>query len=265
MARLDIENAQASACVSLWGGQVLGFKPRHDGRERLYMSPLARLDGSRGIRGGIPLCWPWFGVHQGGATFPVHGYASTRVWRLRESTHSDAHTRLVLQLAEPAGPGFGGDATLALEVLIGRTLVLNLLTTNTGSKTLRFTAALHNYLAVNDVSRIRLVGLAGEYLDNTRQLEARETPQPYCLTAETDRIHLDAAPSVSIVESHCTTVLHSRGHDSIVVWNPWQGGVAPLDDMGRNDYKHMLCVETAVTRGIDLAPGQTHCLSQTLE
>lgn len=259
---LDIENAYATATISLPGGQVLSFKPKHDGRERLFISDKAVMDGSKPVRGGVPVCWPWFGAHSSEASFPAHGYVRTRTWNFVRNDDHDDYTRIVLEAPDTKHPGFDGEATLQLEVLVGRELTLKLHTRNTGAVPCRLTMALHTYFSVADVRNCRLEGLRGKYRDKTRNWAVFETPEPYGFSEETDRVHLHAAPELRLVEPQCTTTIRSGGHDSIVVWNPWTTGVGNFADMDSQGWVRMLCVETASTQGLELLPGQVHELSQ---
>jgi glucose-6-phosphate 1-epimerase len=261
---LDIDNAHASASISLWGGQVLAFKPRHDQRERLFVSEQTRWDGSKSLRGGVPVCWPWFGAHKQNPGYPAHGYVRNRPWQLLASSDEAAHTRLLLQAVDTQHAGFDGSASLQLEVLAGRELTLHLTTCNTGTAPCRITAALHSYFSVADVRQSSLRGLSGTYSDKTRNWDLLQTPEAYRFSGETDRIHLHAAPVVGIVEPHCETLIRSAGHDSIVVWNPWASGSVHFPDLGADAWTRMLCVETALTQGLELMPGQRHTLTQTI-
>jgi glucose-6-phosphate 1-epimerase len=259
---LEIENAHATASISLLGGQVLSFKPKHDGRERLFISDKALMDGSKPVRGGIPVCWPWFGAHKENASYPAHGFVRTRAWQLVSNEDHDDCTRLVLRAPDTTHPGFNGTATLSVEVLVGRELTVKLVTHNTGAAPCQLTMALHTYLSVSDVRQCTLEGLSGKYSDKTRNWVIGETPVPYRFTAETDRIHLHAAPELRIDDAGSRTTLHSSGHDSIVVWNPWSTGVGAFADMSSDGWQRMLCVETASTQGLELAPGAAHTLTQ---
>jgi glucose-6-phosphate 1-epimerase len=259
---LEIENAYATATVSLLGAQVLSFKPKHDGRERLFVSDKAVMDGSKPVRGGIPVCWPWFGAHKDKGNFPAHGFVRTRVWKLVSNEDRDDCTRLVLEAPDTTHPGFIGTATVSVEILVGRELTVKLHTRNSGNTPCKLTMALHTYFAVTDVRRCVLEGLRGNYSDKTLDWAIGATPDPYRFTAETDRIHLHAAPELSLVDADATTTIRSSGHDSIVVWNPWSSGVGAFADMGNASWQRMLCVETASTQGLVLAPGAAHTLVQ---
>lgn len=271
---LNIHNEHASAQVSLFGGQVLSFRPHRDGRERLYLSKLARLDGSKSIRGGIPVCWPWFGAHKSAAntfavnkqhsSLPAHGYARVRQWQLKDHMESVEGTVLVLQANDTSGAGFAGSAELELHISIGSQLRLELFTRNTGPEPFPLSCALHTYFAVENILATTLDGLSGTYSDKTQNWAHLETPAPYTFSAETDRIHLVASSAVSIDEPQCNTTVKSSGHDSIVVWNPWSACAGNFPDMAADDYTRMLCVETTLTQGFTLAPGRTHLLVQII-
>jgi glucose-6-phosphate 1-epimerase len=261
---LEIENAHATASISLLGAQVLSFKPKHDGRERLFVSDKALMDGSKPVRGGIPVCWPWFGAHKTNSAYPAHGFVRTRQWRLLHNEDRDEHTRIVLEAPDTTHPGFEGSATVAVEVLVGRELAVTIHSRNAGNAPCKLTMALHTYFSVSDVRACELQGLSGTYSDKTQDWAMLQTPAPYRFSAETDRIHLHAAPELRIVDAQGTTIIRSAGHDSIVVWNPWSTGVGAFADMSSEGWQRMLCVETASTQGLELAPGAEHALTQTV-
>lgn len=262
---LCVDNLHAHAEISLFGGQVLSFQPHRDGRERLFLSALARLDGSKSIRGGIPVCWPWFGAHPQDNSLPAHGYVRTRQWTLQDAFESVESTTLVLQASSTDGPGFDGSAALELHITIGSSLRLELFTRNTGTQPFPLSCALHSYFAVTDTRHTQLDGLTGTYSDKTRNWALFDTPTPYGFSEETDRIHLQACRELRIVEEHSSTTIQSLGHDSIVVWNPWDTCAQKFPDMEAVDYTRMLCVETALTQGYQLAPGCTHLLVQVVK
>jgi glucose-6-phosphate 1-epimerase len=261
---VEMATPQARATLSLYGGQVLSFIPAADNRERLYLSDRAVLDGSKSIRGGIPVCWPWFGAHPGGSGQPAHGYVRNLRWRI-VSRRSDAHgTTLVIEPESTRGTGFTGTAGLQLEIILTGTLTLRLVTTNQGNTPFPLSCAMHSYFAVGDITETQLTGLSGRYSDKNRNWQHFDTPLPYRFSEETDRIHLQAAPEVMICSPSGDTRVASAGHDSIVVWNPWTRCAENFSDMSASGYRAMLCVETALTQGKVLAPGEAHILTQTI-
>ncbi len=168
-------------------------------------------------------------------------------------------------IEDPSGPGFNGIAEVVLEVLVGKQLSMALTTTNKGSTPFTLGCALHSYFAVSDIGDISLEGLSGTYTDKTRNWAMLPTPAPYVFTSETDRIHLIPAALVSIVDKGHETHIRSDGHDSVVVWNPWEEGARQLPDLATDEFKRMLCVETALTQGFELKPGESHTLVQVVE
>jgi glucose-6-phosphate 1-epimerase len=267
---LVINNSFANAQVSLLGAHVLSYKPASDHRDRLWLSEAADLDGQHAIRGGVPICWPWFSnlnsnSHgQGDADLPAHGYVRKQIWQVTQCSDTDTGTQITLEPGTAEGKGFDGHAKLQMKLFVGETLCMQLITTNIGAKSFSYTAALHSYLAIGDIDQVRLLGLSGNYLDKTRQGGSYPSPEPYVIEQETDRIHLCTVKKVDINHALGSTAVTSDGHDCWVVWNPWQDNSISMADMTDTGFKHMLCVETAITQGQTLAPGEQHILQQVI-
>lgn len=259
---LEIDNEFATASISLWGAHMLSFEPKHDSRERLWVSETARFDGSKSIRGGIPVCWPWFGSRDD--DLQAHGYARKRYWRVINASDEPLFTEITLELTDTAGKGFEGAASLLLTIRVGDSLSVSLSTENTGDTAFTYNGALHTYFDVLDINHTELQGLSGDYSDKTQNWAILPTPEPYRFSEETDRIHLNPVGRVSIAQGDGKTTVDSVGHDSLVVWNPWTKRSADLVDMADDGYLGMLCVETAVTQGKTLEPGEVHVLEQTI-
>lgn len=256
---LIVDNQFATAEVALFGAHMLSFKPKHDQRERLYVSDASIRNGERPIRGGVPVCWPWFGGLNEG--FQMHGYARGRVWELVSATNKvDGSTELLLTLPDTEGDGFSGKATLSLTIVIGETLSMSLETTNVGSEAFELSMALHTYFAVDDINNVELVGMSGDYSDKVNDWAIGQTPDAYFFPDRTDRIHMNPVEKLKIVEGQNEIDILSEGHDSIVVWNPGAELSVSMYDMSDEGYLKMLCVETAVTQGMQLAAGDVHTL-----
>ena len=188
----------------------------------------------------------------------------TRVWHLTYEECTEDKVELHLQPSSTQGPGFNAAASLTLKIVLSDSLELSLVTHNVGHDAFQFDTAFHTYFYDEAIRQVTLEGLTGDYLDKTMQWAKAETPSPYCVVGEVDRIHLTPAPSVEInIASKRRTTVMSRGHDSIVVWNPWLGA-ASISDMDAFGFKHMICVETAVTQHKILAPGESHLLVQQI-
>ena len=267
---LVIDNDYALVTVSLFGGQILSFTPKYDQRERLWLSDNAIFDAKKAIRGGIPVCWPWFGDHQDvrdnkpDANFPAHGYVRTQKWKILKCHDSAKGTEVVLQPNSSQGDGFIGKAQLSLIITVGVRLSMKLVTENLSDTAFNFTCALHSYFAIADIHTCQLRGFSGDYKDKTRDWKILATPSPYTFSEETDRVHLTTPQKVSIVEDIGNTDIMSAGHDSMVVWNPWADKSATMVDVQDGGYQTMLCVETAITQGQILEPSETHTMEQII-
>lgn len=268
---IEVQHPKGRAIISLFGGHVLSFIPAKDGRERLYVSPQANFDGKQAIRGGIPVCWPWFSDRHGQAlgSLPAHGYLRKQLWQLADSQFNDEAHQVRLVPRTTQGDGFDGQADVSLLIEVGSRLSVCLTTHNTGSTAFTFTCALHSYFAVQDIQQAELNGLSGQFEDKTRHFQLSDTPSPYHFSGETDRVHLSRAACVTLhdgnVYGNAHTDIHSQGHDSIVVWNPWEANCQTMADMPDDGYLQMLCVETAVTQGVTLAAGEQHQLRQIID
>jgi glucose-6-phosphate 1-epimerase len=261
---IQIDNAFAKAEISLFGGHILSFKPKQDERERLWVSEKAMFNGDNAIRGGIPICWPWFGPHSSRQNVAAHGYVRTQTWEIIETQDSSTGTRLMLQPKTSVGEGFGGTAQLRLVVVVGRQLTIQLHTTNIGNNAFTYNCALHSYFAIDNINTCELKGLSGQYSDKTQGYQIFTTPTPYKFAAEIDRVHLVQPLKLIIIDKDTSTEITSQGHDSIVVWNPWQDKSISMSDMADDSYLTMLCVETAVTQGQEVKAGETHILEQII-
>lgn len=271
---IDIRNAHATARVSLYGAQVLAFQPRGE-RDLLFLSERAAYQPGKAIRGGVPVCWPWFGPDPQGLGRPAHGLARTRQWQLRGSANRpDGQTRLTLGLRDD-------DQTralwphafdLSLDITVGRTLSLALCTRNTGSAPLTLTQALHSYFAVANIAQTGVVGLDGcTYTDMARGAGGAQRLQtgPVHFNGEVDRVYARVPAELRIDDSagQRTVRVRAEGSQIAVVWNPGADIAAGMADLDDDAWQRFVCVETAnvsPSDAITLAPGEHHTLTQHL-
>lgn len=236
----------------------------------VWVSEEAVYDPGTPVRGGVPVCWPWFANGPDGDRTPSHGFVRTAPWELLEHRTAPDRHRLRWQLtaAQAAGrPGsqtFPHDFRLQLQVDVAADLAVTLRVRNTDRQPWSFEAALHTYLHVGDVRRVRVEGLDDTgYWDKVTQRAERQQG-PVRLSGETDRIY-HAPAVVSVDDPVLDRVLRitPAGSTDTVVWNPWVEQAAGLPDLGDDEWSYMLCVETAVvgSNAIRLAPGQEHRLT----
>ena len=267
LAMVEVANAQASATLALQGAQVLQWAPLGQ-QPVIWLSGAARYAIGKSIRGGIPLCWPWFGPHPSEADFPAHGFARTSLWEIVDTqVLADGATRIGLRLkhTDASRALWPHAAELECHISVAATLEVDLVTRNTGSASITIGQALHTYFAVSDVRRTRIEGLEGcHYLDKVDGGRRKEQMGPVSFVAETDRTYLDTAADCLIDDPGLARRIriHKRGSRSTVVWNPWIEKATRLGDLGADGWLHMVCVESANAADdvVTVPPGAEHRL-----
>lgn len=269
---LKVINQHCSGEIALFGGHLLSFIPLRDKQERLWMSPRALFDGSKPIRGGVPVCWPWFAnlqtqTHTDELALPAHGFVRTQPWHVIKVEESDAMTIITLQPDQLGLFGFSEQLLVNLEVTFAKQCSIKLISTNMSERPATITAALHSYLNIADIHQTEIHGVAGRYIDKLRNSQTFEQGTPYLITGETDRIHLKDDSNyfdrISIAAPICTNI-QQQGHDSVVIWNPWEDKSQSMPDMQDDGYLQMLCIEAAITQGHIVAAKQQHILLQVI-
>lgn len=256
-----------SATVALQGAQVLSWIA--GGVERLWLSPAARLGTGKAVRGGIPVCWPWFAAHPHDGTKPFHGFVRARNWEV-VGTGADDNAAWITLSYETSVADLSlwpQEAEVQLTVRLDAGLSLSLLTANLGDVAFILTQALHTYLAVSDIANVRVDGLDEvKYLDKLSNDGRKTQTGDITIDREVDRIYVGETSSITLVDQAAyerRLAIRSTGSHSAVVWNPWIEKTRRLGDMGADDaYRRMLCIETA-NAGDDVArllPGDNHVL-----
>ncbi len=254
------DNRFCRGAVSTYGAHVLSFVPR-GGREVLMVSAASEWREGAPIRGGVPVCWPWFG----GAGAPAHGTARRQYWNLvAAATEPDGSETVTLEL-EVAEPH---PLRAVFSVRFGAALTMALETANRGPTDFTLSQALHTYLALGDIRQASLVGLENAaYVDTVggRNALVEGAPGPLVIAAETDRVYQSTA-EVVVTDPVIGRAIHvsKRGSDETVVWNPWVDKARRMPDFGDGEYPSMLCVEAANVRGLVVPPAGNHRLEQTV-
>jgi glucose-6-phosphate 1-epimerase len=262
--------AGASATVARQGAQVLSWAPAGQ-PPVVWLSPAARFAPGKSLRGGVPVCWPWFGPHPDDTSKPSHGFARNLDWRVLETSRLRHGARILMGMVPGAEQAalWPHDAELRLAVTLGTTLELELTTRNTGVESITITQALHSYFHVGDIASVQVEGLDGcPYIDRLAA-GARFTQRgPVTIEGEVDRIYLDCPGDVEILDRTLErrVLIAKSGSRSCVVWNPWIDKGAKLGDLGEEGHHHMLCVETtnAWDDSMTLAPGASHTLGTSI-
>ena len=265
-----LQHRGAAAVVALQGAQVLSYVPA-GGEEVLWLSPVAQLSTAKAVRGGIPVCWPWFGPHPDGASKPAHGFVRAAPWQVIETATDDLATRITLRFdaatIDPALWPHQAIATLTAE--LASSLKITLETVNEGANDISLSQALHSYFAVGDVSRVVISGLnQRRYIDQLDRSAAPVQSGEILIAAEVDRIYQDTADDVIIADASSARAIKvaKSGSASTVVWNPWLEKGERLGDLGAGGHSRFVCIETA-NAGSDiqiLRPGARHSLVQEI-
>ena len=263
----DITNRHCSASIALQGAHLLSWIPAGQ-QPVIWMSDDARLRKGKSIRGGIPVCWPWFGAHDPENSFPAHGFARTSMWNVTTTELlADDSCRISFKLAVAANPPLWPHATQCeLHVTLGATLDMQLITTNRSDEAITVSQALHTYFAVSDIRSVSLLGLDGcPYLDKPDDFKRKQQHGPVIFNDEVDRIYLDTTDDCLIKDPvHQRSIrIAKAGSASTIVWNPWQQRADAMGDMGDDGYLTMLCVESANAADdrIEIQPESSHTLS----
>ncbi|MDI1259677.1 D-hexose-6-phosphate mutarotase [Aquabacterium sp.] len=249
----------AQATVLLHGAHVVSWVPA-GGTEQLYLSPTADYSADKAVRGGIPVIFPQFEKKGPDRSLPRHGLVRTRAWRLESQRETTAHAQATLQLSDTEETrdlwphGFELELTVSVS---GAELELELYVRNSGSTVWPFSAALHTYLGVADLSQVRLQGLDGSrYIDNLTGGEAVSDQVDKRFVGEVDRIY-EKSTKLLLLEGGRRVGIVSDNLPDAVVWNPGPEKCATLSDMPAGDWQYMLCVEAArILQPKTLSPGE---------
>ena len=270
LPRLSVATVPCTAEVYLHGAHLCRWQPRGQAQPVLWMSRASRFEAGAPIRGGVPICFPWFGPKAGDPSVPVHGVARISPWTLvRAEVEPDGTAVIVLSLASNAAPQPAAPQafTLTFTARLGESLSMALTAANTGQTPLTFEEALHTYFAVSDVRRVSVDGLAGATFIDKTDAGARKTQDaaPIAIVAETDRLYLNTSAPVTLADPGFgrRIIVSKTGSLASVVWNPWVAKSRAMPDFGDDEWPGMICIETAnaADHAITLQPGGAHTMT----
>jgi len=270
LPRIQITDAGAEGEMYLHGAQVTSWRPAgHD--EVLFLSTKSHWQEGQAIRGGIPICFPWFRAKADDPKAPAHGFVRTKTWMLDSivkdksgvcvsmSTESDQQTRR----------WWPAEFRLVHRVVFSTELTMELVCTNTGKSDLRFEEALHTYNRVSDVANVRLRGLdTVHFLDNTNANAEEVQHGDVKITSETDNAFLGTRSNVELIDPGLNRQIRLQKGNALttVIWNPWQEGAARLRDLGDGEWTQFLCVEASniLAASVTLAPREEYKMTAVL-
>jgi glucose-6-phosphate 1-epimerase len=263
----EVTNQFALANIMLQGAHIATFQPRGE-EPVIWLSPYAKFAPGKSIRGGVPVCWPWFGPHKTNSKLPGHGFARTVPWEIFETKalpEGSTYLRFGLIESDVSRAQWPYPSSVQLEVTVGKTLRVELVTHNAGSTAFELGEALHTYFQISDVAKMTIRGLEDcAYLDKVQDFAHCTQKDGIVIESEVDRVYINTAADCVIEDKGLKRAIRiaKQGSMSTVVWNPWVEKAKEMGDLGDDGYRSMVCVESGNARDnvVVLAPGETHKL-----
>ena len=268
LPRLKLTSDDGECEIYPHGAHITGFTPKHE-QPVLWMSGRSEFADGKPIRGGVPVCFPWFGAHPKDTSLPSHGFVRLSEWVIEAV--EEREEGLSVSLSSTSNTDTHGlwpfEYTAVITVVVADTLTISLDVTNIGTSEFTFTEALHSYFAVSDIRFVTITGLdETSYIDKLLEFDTPSVQRgPIQFTSETDRPYLDTEATCIIDDPGMNRqiVIEKNGSKSTIVWNPWIQKARRMEDFGNDEWTSMVCVETAnaLSNAVTLAPGASHTIS----
>lgn len=265
---LEISHQQLNASLSLYGGQVLSWQPKGE-KEVFWLSAKSQYCAGAAIRGGIPICWPWFGanVDENGVNGGNHGFARNRQWSLVSHDITDKGVELIIELTgENLHRLWPAAFKLRQTLYFGQTFSQSLAMTNLSMEEVRYSVALHSYFAVGSAEQTQVSSLNDYFFDDKITLQKQQKQQLSTGIGPIDRIYYGNATQEIIDQQQQRKIRVSSEHcQQWVLWNPGEKIAQGMDDVHLGGEQEYLCLEAAITECQSLGAGQTSTIGQTIE
>ena len=260
---VSIDTQLCQARIFMQGAQIDQFVPKGK-QPLLWVSSADDYQPGNGIRGGIPVCWPWFGTHTH-PDYPQHGFARNKVWTLDSVNIHDQIVDLVFSLPKSEIDQQYWPHNTEVKVLftLGETLSVSLVNTNLDDHEVTLTQALHSYFPIGDIHKLSASGFNGSQYIEFGEGPFQQTADTVEFTKETDRVYTHLAPQQTLHTPHGSIVVSRENSHSAVLWNPWIAKSARLSRFNNDDYLTMVCLEAAnvLEDKVVLAPVESHRLT----
>lgn len=270
---LRVDGPAARGEIYLHGATVTDWTPAGSSPV-LWLGSASRFAHDTAIRGGVPICFPWFGARAGHPGAPSHGFARLSEWSLVAAEDDGQDVTLQLRLTDDEqtrASAWPHRFEAVYTVVFGSRLSLALRVTNLSDDAVVFEEALHTYFDVRDIRAVEVSGLEGAAFHDRRAGPgpAPGEPGPVRFRSEIDRTYLDTTARTAVHDALAgrSVVISKEGSAATVVWNPWIDKALALSDFGDDDWKTMVCVEVCNVSdaAIQLAPGGSHTMAATFE
>jgi glucose-6-phosphate 1-epimerase len=266
MPKVRITSPEVVGEMYLHGAHVTSWKQA--GKEEvLFLSSQSRWEHGRAIRGGVPICFPWFGGKADDANAPAHGFVRTKEWQLESIAQVGGAVTVSMftESNDETKRWWPGEFRLVHRATFGSELSLELVVTNTGRTSLRFEEALHAYHRVGNIEKTRVRGLdTVHYIDKTDSNRKKLQQGEIEIVSETDRVYLNTRDAIELEDPvlRRRTRVTKENSRTTVVWNPWVKKAHSLSDLADDEWMQMICIEASNISdfAVDLAPGQQHTM-----
>lgn len=264
---IEIKNSSAHAKIALQGAHIFHYA-RNYGNPVLWLSETSKFEYGESIRGGIPVCWPWFGLNKD-ESLPQHGFARTAMWELSYTNEIDVDTtelRFKLSYSTESLKLWQYKFKLELHVIVSDKLIAELKTTNIDDKPFSITQALHTYFDISHISHVKIKGLDKKSYLDALSWEEKIQNGDITFNQEVDRVYQKVDGEILLKDKNRTIHIQNEGSFSVVVWNPWINKCKRMSAMKDDAYESMVCVESA--NAFDdvrvVKPNESHTLKTTI-
>ena len=264
LAKVVVASPNFAGEMYLHGAHVTSWRPG-GAKEVLFLSSQTLWQDGKAIRGGIPICFPWFGAKADDPKAPAHGFVRSKAWQLESIVKTRDGVTVSMFTESNAGTKqwWSADFRLVHRVMFDSVLTLELALRNTGSAPLRFEEALHTYFRVGQVQKVRVQGLNGiDYLDKTDSNRRKTQQSAIEIVSETDRVYLNTTGPIELVDDSRNRRIEIAKENSAntVVWNPWIAKAKAMVDFGDAEWTQMICIEACnvADSTVEVAPGREH-------
>lgn len=262
---ITVSNKYADADICLYGAHITSFRPRNT-MDVLWMSPESFFEVGKPIRGGIPVCFPWFGPHKTDPEKPQHGFARLMYWDVLETAvkpNGETLIRLQLCSSEETKAYWPYDFCAEITITVGLTLTVSLNVTNKSTEVFKYGCALHSYYHLSAIENLSIEGLEGTTYYNQLTCEKGIQQEHYLhIQGAFTRHYLDTETPVVIADPvfRRRIKVDKTGSKVTTVWNPGEEASAQIVDLDDESYETFVCVEAtnAFDFEIQLAPGESY-------
>lgn len=227
---LKLQHSVGTAEIALQGAQLLRWRPQHAKQDVLWLSEIEPFKAGNAIRGGVPICYPWFGP----VKEPMHGYARISLWQLSDYAVDTEKVRLEFSL-------FSQEHLIEAKLTMEFSAQCELRLIHYGEEPAQ--CALHTYFHVGAIESISIAGLPTRCFNKLSE-QQEDVPSPRTISENVDCVYDIASPTChTIIDPTFQRQIQVEQLDAsdTVLWNPWHKKTGSMSEQG---YKTMVCVET---------------------